>query len=155
MSGKALLPGFGDDEDDNEEQITATVTEVHGLFKEAQGHLKAISNATDTSNNGDDEVRLNIQQRVAKQLQDLQLDFNKSHRAYIAKLKGQTIEEYRPKVEFNNPAASSSTTFFEDEPEVVDPRCATRTPRRSPPPPPPGLPRRRARGRGHGGARPG
>jgi len=122
LSGKALLPGFGDDEDDNEEQITATVTEVHGLFKEAQGHLKAISNATDTSNNGDDEVRLNIQQRVAKQLQDLQLDFNKSHRAYIAKLKGQTIEEYRPKVEFNNPAASSSTTFFEDEPEVVDPR---------------------------------
>ena len=34
-------------------------------------------------------VRKNIEQRVAKQLQDLSVEFRRGHKSYLAKLKGQ------------------------------------------------------------------
>ena len=54
MSGKALLPGFGDD-DDQEEMIAQTVSEVSALFKECERRLKEMKSATSTSSG--DEVR--------------------------------------------------------------------------------------------------
>lgn len=69
------------------------------------------------------EVRENIQRRVAKQLQELETEFRKGHKTYVAKLKGQTIEEYRPDLSLKKPTASAgASSFFEDEPsECVDP----------------------------------
>ena len=52
-SGKALLPGFADD-DDSEEVIAATVQEISGLFKECERRLKEMSRAK--SEGGGDEV---------------------------------------------------------------------------------------------------
>ena len=78
------------------------------------------------------EVRQNIQRRVAKQLQELEAEFRKGHKSYIAKLKGQTIEEYRPDLTLNKPAANvGASSFFEDEEQAqgcVDPVSARRRP---------------------------
>ncbi|KAL1502915.1 hypothetical protein AB1Y20_010987 [Prymnesium parvum] len=124
MSGKALLPGFGDDEEDTETQITQTVAEVSSLFKEAQMKLKTMGTQRGDTSQGDEEVRENIQRRVAKQLQELETEFRKGHKTYVAKLKGQTIEEYRPDLSLSKRAPSAgASSFFEDEPkECVDPR---------------------------------
>ena len=70
-------------------------------------------------------MRENIQRRVAKQLQELETEFRKGHKSYIAKLKGQTIEDYRPDLSLNKPTTGpgAASTFFEDDaPECVDPR---------------------------------
>ena len=47
VSGKALLPGFGDDEEDNEDTISRTVQEITALFRECERRLKEIHNARD------------------------------------------------------------------------------------------------------------
>lgn len=54
FTGKALLPGFGDD-DDQEEQIAATVREVSGLFKDCERRLKEMGQSSNQG--GADEVR--------------------------------------------------------------------------------------------------
>ena len=79
------------------------------------------------------KVRDNIKRRVAQQLQDLGGEFRRGHKAYLAKLKGQSIEEYRPDLSLNDGpgAAGSSGGFFDDEPACAgseDPRCAWPTP---------------------------
>ena len=60
---------------------------------------------------------------MAGQLQELGAEFRRGHKSYQAKLKGQTIEEYRPDLSLNKPAASQgASSFFEDDaPECVDP----------------------------------
>ena len=54
LSGKALLPGFSDD-DDQEELIASTVAEVSVLFKECERRLKEM-NRSKAEGTGD-EVR--------------------------------------------------------------------------------------------------
>jgi hypothetical protein len=54
QTGKALLPGFADD-DDQEELIAQTVTEVSGLFKDCERRLKEMGR-TKAEGSGD-EVR--------------------------------------------------------------------------------------------------
>lgn len=56
MAGKALLPGFGDDEQDIESQITQTVADVSHLFKEAQLKVKLMGSEQGDGGHGD-EVR--------------------------------------------------------------------------------------------------
>jgi len=63
-------------------------------------------------------VRKNIERRVAQQLQDLGGEYRHGRRAYNAKLKGQTIEEYRPDLSFNagpSGAGPSAGGFFDEE----------------------------------------
>ena len=74
-------------------------------------------------------VRKNIERRVAQQLQDLGGEYRHGRRMYNAKLKGQTIEEYRPDLSLSGAgggAGPSSGGFFdEDKPStagVADPR---------------------------------
>ena len=43
MSGKALLPGFADDDEDQEDQIKATEADVTTLFRECERRLKEMS----------------------------------------------------------------------------------------------------------------
>jgi len=124
-SGKALLPGFADD-DDSEEVIAATVQEISGLFKECERRLKEMSRAK-SEGGGDESVRKNIERRVAQQLQDLGSEFRRGHKQYIAKLKGQTIEEYRPDLSLNEgpgPSAGGGGFFDDDETPAgcADPR---------------------------------
>ena len=117
VSGKHLLPGFGEEEDDHEETIASTVQEITGLFKECERRLKEIHNAANDGS-GDEvccrgegtprkrgglglcqtlaspaanthtslqqAVRKNIEQRVAKQLQDLSIEFRRGHKNYLA-----------------------------------------------------------------------
>ena len=54
MSGKALLPGFGDDEEGTESQITQTVAEVSQLFKEAQLKMKLMGSKQGDDGQGDE-----------------------------------------------------------------------------------------------------
>ena len=63
MSGKALLPGFGDD-DDQEEMIAQTVSEVSALFKECERRLKEMKSATSTSSG--DEVRAGFRKETPR-----------------------------------------------------------------------------------------
>ena len=44
VSGKHLLPGFGDEEEDNEDTITRTVQEITVLFRDCERRLKEIHN---------------------------------------------------------------------------------------------------------------
>jgi len=123
--GKALLPGFGDEED-QDEQIASTVAEVSSLFKECEQRLRQMDSAA-VAGDDDKKVRDNIKRRVAQQLQDLGGEFRRGHKAYLAKLKGQSIEEYRPDLSLNDGpgAAGSSGGFFDDEPACAgseDPR---------------------------------
>jgi len=115
LSGKALLPGFADDED-QDDQIAQTVSEISSLFKECERRLKEMS-GTKATGSGDEAVKVNIERRVAQQLQDLGAEFRRSHRTYLAKLKGQTIDEFRPDLSLNEgpSACSSSNGFFDDE----------------------------------------
>ena len=55
----------------------------------------------------------------AQQLQDLGGEFRKGHKHYIAKLKGQTIEEYKPDLTFNSGPSGSGGGggFFDDDEE--------------------------------------
>mmetsp|Transcript_5171 Transcript_5171/g.13608 ORF Transcript_5171/g.13608 Transcript_5171/m.13608 type:complete len:323 (-) Transcript_5171:243-1211(-) len=125
-TGKALLPGFADD-DDQEEHISNTVGEVSTLFKDCERRLKELINSKDEGTD-DESVRKNIERRVAQQLQDLGGEFRKGHKTYLAKLKGQTIEEYKPDLSFNEgPSASGgSGGFFDDDEDggagCTDPR---------------------------------
>ena len=129
VSGKHLLPGFGDEEEDNEDTITRTVEEITALFRDCERRLKEIHNTPDEGS-GELAVRKNIEQRVAKQLQDLSRDFTRGHKAYLANLKGQAIEEYKPDLGLKgggSAGAASSTGggFFDDDEEAaqpVDPR---------------------------------
>eukprot|EP00320_Phaeocystis_rex_P020900 CAMPEP_0119092048 /NCGR_PEP_ID=MMETSP1178-20130426/158522_1 /TAXON_ID=33656 /ORGANISM="unid sp, Strain CCMP2000" /LENGTH=323 /DNA_ID=CAMNT_0007075599 /DNA_START=16 /DNA_END=987 /DNA_ORIENTATION=- len=129
VSGKHLLPGFGDDEEDHEDAITRTVQEITSLFRECERRLKEIHNTPDEGS-GDEAVRKNIEQRVAKQLQDLSVEFRRGHKTYLAKLKGQEIEEYKPDLGLKgsgSAGAASSTGggFFDDDEEAattIDPR---------------------------------
>lgn len=52
LSGKALLPGFADD-DDQEEVIASTVQDVSALFKECEKRLKEMSR-TKSEGSGDE-----------------------------------------------------------------------------------------------------
>jgi len=129
VSGKHLLPGFGDEEEDNEDTITRTVQEITVLFRDCERRLKEIHN-TPGEGSGDEAVRKNIEQRVAKQLQDLSVEFRRGHKTYLAKLKGQEIEEYKPDLGLKgggSAGAASSTGggFFDDDEEAatpIDPR---------------------------------
>lgn len=56
MSGKHLLPGFGDEEEDNEDTITRTVQEITVLFRDCERRLKEIHNTPDEGSG--DEVCL-------------------------------------------------------------------------------------------------
>ena len=58
LSGKALLPGFADD-DDQEELIASTVSEVSSLFKECERRLKEMnrSKAEGTADEVSDDDR--------------------------------------------------------------------------------------------------
>jgi len=116
-TGKALLPGFADD-DDQEDQIGQTVTEVSGLFKDCERRLKDLVNSKDEGT-ADESVRKNIERRVAQQLQDLGGEFRRGHKTYLAKLKGQTIEEYKPDLSLNEGPSGSggSGGFFDDDEE--------------------------------------
>lgn len=72
-------------------------------------------------------VRKNIEQRVAKQLQDLSIEFRRGHKNYLAKLKGQEIEEFKPDVKVGGVGgsvrgASAGGFFDEEEAAPVDPR---------------------------------
>lgn len=70
-------------------------------------------------------VRKNIERRVAQQLQDLGGEFRRGHKSYLAKLKGQTIEEYRPDLTLNESGAGpSSGGFFDEEEARPDPSCS-------------------------------
>jgi len=130
VSGKHLLPGFGDEEEDNEDTITRTVQEITVLFRDCERRLKEIHNTPDEGSGDEQAVRKNIEQRVAKQLQDLSVEFRRGHKTYLAKLKGQEIEEYKPDLGLKgggSAGASSSTGggFFDDDEEAaqpVDPR---------------------------------
>ena len=189
LSGKALLPGFADD-DDQEEVIAVTVQEVSGLFKDCERRLKEMGR-TKSEGSGDEvcsscpactphdgfrglhsarfpervracvfacfassracqhgsllageprltppralpsawqqSVRKNIERRVAQQLQDLGGEFRRGHKSYLAKLKGQTIEEYRPDLSLNDSGAGPSASgggFFDEEEGRCDPSCA-------------------------------
>ena len=94
LSGKHLLPGFGEEED-QEEQIAHTVQELTTLFKESERRLKEIM--ASKSEASDEAVRKNIERRVAQQLQDLSIEFRRGHKAYLAKLKGQQVtSRYAP-----------------------------------------------------------
>ena len=128
LSGKHLLPSFGDDtEQEQEEQIAVLVQAVTSLFKECERRLKEVSRAK-FEGGGDEVVRKNIERRVAQQLQDLSLDFRRSHKGYVAKLNGQQIEDYRPDLKLNSAGGampSSSSGFFDEDPEApecIDPR---------------------------------
>ena len=157
MSGKKLLPGFADDEEDQEDQIKETEADVTTLFRECERRLKEMSR-TKSEGSADEvsvvanessarasaatradtcrcvcrqqSVRKNIERRVAQQLQDLGGEYRHGRRVYNAKLKGQTIEEYRPDLSINGSAGagpSGSGGFFDDdEPAstagVADPR---------------------------------
>ena len=54
--GKALLPGFGDEED-QDEQIASTVAEVSSLFKECEQRLRQMDSAAVAGD--DDKARAN------------------------------------------------------------------------------------------------
>ena len=54
MSGKALLPGFADD-DDQDEQIASTESDVTALFRECERRLKTMGRTK--SEGTADEVR--------------------------------------------------------------------------------------------------
>jgi syntaxin 16 len=63
-------------------------------------------------------VRKNIERSVAQQLQNLGNEFRRGHKAYLAKLKGQTIEDYRPDLRINaasNDYHTGSGGFFDDD----------------------------------------
>jgi len=132
LIGKHLLPSFDDDENEHEEQIAATVQEISSLFKACEHRLQEVARMKDAGD-GDEvqEVRENITRRVAKQLQDLSLEFKRGHRNYQAKLKGNQIEDYTPDLKFSSPTGSgalgggSASISFVDEPaapECIDPR---------------------------------
>merc|ERR1719272_2683053 len=82
VSSKHLLPGFGEEED-HEDTIARTVQEITRLFKDCERRLKEI-HAAQNDGSGDEAVRKNIEQRVAKQLQDLGLEFRRGHKGYLA-----------------------------------------------------------------------
>ena len=70
-------------------------------------------------------MRVNIQQRIAKQLQELETEFRKGHKSYVAKIKGQAIEEYRPDLSLSSKptGAGGASSFFEEPDEAAsDPR---------------------------------
>jgi len=126
LSSQHLLPSFADDEQEDEERIAETVQEISKLFKECEVRLKEVK-AAGKDGSGDEVVRQNIERRVAQQLQDLSLEFRRSHKHYLAKLKGQKIDDYAPDLKLGAPGASSSAAAFafDDEPqtpECVDPR---------------------------------
>jgi len=124
LSGKHLLPGFGED-DDCEEQITQLTQEISRLFKECERRMKEMSSMKNEGTR-DEAVRKNIECHVAQQLQDLSLEFRRDHKKYLSKLKGQTIEEFRPdlKLKQQGGTAPSASTFFDDDvgESCADPR---------------------------------
>ena len=116
LSGKALLPGFADD-DDQEDQIKELEADVTTLFRDCERRLKQMG-STKADGSSDENVRKNIERRVAQQLQDLGGEYRHGRRVYQAKLKGQTIEEYRPDITFGagpSGAAKGGAGFFDDE----------------------------------------
>uniref|UniRef100_A0A7S2DJZ6 t-SNARE coiled-coil homology domain-containing protein n=1 Tax=Haptolina brevifila TaxID=156173 RepID=A0A7S2DJZ6_9EUKA len=127
-AGKALLPGFGDDDDDQEELIAQTGEEVSQLFKDCEKRLKDLGRSK--VEGSADEVRKNIERRVAQQLQDLGIEFRRGRQQYLAKQKGQKVVDYQPDLSFNEGPATSSggAGFFDDEESAGggDPRCDPR-----------------------------
>ena len=72
-------------------------------------------------------VQKNIERRVAQQLQDLGGEYRHGRRAYNAKLKGQTIEEYRPDLSnFGSgaPGPSAGSGFFDEDEAPSNAGCA-------------------------------
>ena len=72
-------------------------------------------------------VRKNIERRVAQQLQDLGGEYRHGRRAYNAKLKGQTIEEYRPDLTSfggGGAAGPSAGGFFDEEEAPSNAGCS-------------------------------
>ena len=127
LSSQHLLPSFGDDEQEDEERIAETVAEISKLFKECEQRLKEVKTARQDGG-GDEMVRQNIERRVAQQLQDLSIEFRRGHKHYLAKLKGQKIDDYAPDLKLGGrpgTSASAGGFAFDDEPsapECVDPR---------------------------------
>ena len=104
--------------------ISTTVSDVGRLFKACELRLKGLV-AARFDGQKDEEVRKNICSHFASQLQDLSQEFRRGHKGYLSKLKGQTIEDYRPDLSLNaGPSeaagASGSTSFFDDEPAQPD-----------------------------------
>ena len=64
LSGKALLPGFADD-DDQEEVIAATVQEVSSLFKECERRLKEMGRTKSEGSGDEVNARARAAQRRA------------------------------------------------------------------------------------------
>jgi len=81
-----LLPNIDDDEDEQEKQIEILTSEITRLFQTNKTRIKNL--ATPEIHSKQDQMRVNIQQNLAIQLQDLSTVFRTMQREYLQRLRG-------------------------------------------------------------------
>mmetsp|Transcript_61315 Transcript_61315/g.150077 ORF Transcript_61315/g.150077 Transcript_61315/m.150077 type:complete len:333 (-) Transcript_61315:42-1040(-) len=80
---------FGKDLDDMEVQIEAMTRDITASFRTAEQHLKVVGQATRRAGGEEAAIGANIQRSLAKQLQELSVDFRQSQRKYLAEVQAQ------------------------------------------------------------------
>lgn len=80
---------FGKDLDDMEIRIENMTRDVTDKFRRAERILKQVGTATRRAGGEEAAIGANIQRSLAKQLQELSVDFRQSQRKYLAEVRAQ------------------------------------------------------------------
>jgi len=84
-----LLPGFHD-RDDEEHAIEVLTSEITKMFHKAQKLTKAIGKGEQKLNTGDErQLKTNIQAELARELQDLTINFRQAQKNYLTALRSR------------------------------------------------------------------
>jgi len=110
-----LLPGFHD-RDDEEHAIEVLTSEITKMFHKAQKMTKGIGKGDAKLNSGDEQqLKANIQSEMARELQDLTINFRQAQKNYLTALRSRQKKigqfSYLPEMEIEN----IDTGFTQDQ----------------------------------------
>ena len=120
MHASRLGSVFGKDLDDMEHRIESMTRQVTDHFRRAERILQKVGAATRSAGGEEASIGANVQRSLAKQLQELSVNFRTSQRKYLAEVKTQKNGDVLGDAKFGIDLTEEGDFFTTQQVQVVD-----------------------------------
>lgn len=120
MHASRLGSVFGKDLDDMESRIEGMTREVTDRFRKAERILQKVGAATRRAGGEEASIGANVQRSLAKQLQELSVNFRTSQRKYLSEVKAQKHGDMVGDAKFGIDLTEEGDFFTTQQVQVVD-----------------------------------
>ena len=120
MHASRLGSVFGKDLDDMEHRIESMTRQVTDHFRRAERILQKVGTATRNAGGEEASIGANVQRSLAKQLQELSVNFRTSQRKYLAEVKTQKNGDVLGDAKFGIDLTEEGDFFTTQQVQVVD-----------------------------------